>query len=87
MQRGNENKTHPCFGETDYKMFALLKSGSHTEISSIPIFVLTLKFLHSCGHWNPDHVTLVSHPVSVSVTILTNCSMCCDTVACVCFPF
>ena len=59
--------------------------GSHTEISSIPIFVIPLKFLHSCGHWNTDHVKLVSRPISV--TILTNCSMCCDIVACVCFNF
>jgi hypothetical protein len=40
--------------------------------SSIPIFVLPLIFLHSCGRWNTYHVTLTSHPISV--TILTNCS-------------
>ena len=53
-------------------------------ISTIPIFVLPLKFLYSCAHWNTDHVTLMSHPVSV--TMLTNCSMCCGIVASVCFP-
>ena len=60
-------------------------AGPHTEISSIPIFVIPLQFLYSCGHWKTDHIKLMSHPIPV--TILRNCSMCCDVVACVCLPF